>query len=202
MFDKIQASQRKWISDWFYAKKTIEIREFFIPKWLLEFLVQITAAPHFLYYSILWVNLMARSKCMLLRVIANKLHQIIQPIHSKKINNSSKKIEFCKHQSNMFQNPTSKTVSSTPPGPLPNHNPPDRSLNYLLKESMSSTQLEIQHQKQRVKHWFFATRVAGAGKGNFLLLDTAAAVSPFFVYMNISDVFVESPMPSFYLFSF
>ena len=33
-------------------------------------------------------------------------------------------------------------------------------------------------QKQHVKHWFFATMVAGAGKGNFQLPDTAA-VSPF-----------------------
>ena len=49
----------------------------------------------------------------------------------------------------------------------------------MFQESIRSTQWEIQHQKQHVKHWIFATVVAGAGKGNFQLPDTAA-VSPFF----------------------
>ena len=69
------------------------------------------------------------------------------------------------------------TEPPTPPGSLPNHNPPDRPLNHKFQESIRSTQWEIQHQKQHVKqhvkHWFFATMVAGAGKGNFQLPDTA-----------------------------
>ena len=51
----------------------------------------------------------------------------------------------------------------------------------MFQESIRSTQWEIQHQKQHVKHWFFATVVAGAGKGNFQLPDTAA-VSPFIIF--------------------
>ena len=43
--------------------------------------------------------------------------------------------------------------------------------------NIRSTQWKTQHQKRHVKRWFFATAVAGAGKGNFQLLDIAAAVS-------------------------
>ena len=78
----------------------------------------------------------------------------------------------------MYQSPISKAESPIPPGPLPNHNPPEQSLNHLLQESIRGTQMEIQHQKQHIKHWLLTIMVAGAGKGDFQFPDTAA-VSPF-----------------------
>ena len=85
------------------------------------------------------------------------------------------------------------TEPPTPPGSLPNHNPPDQPLNHMFQESIRSTQWEIQHQKQHVKqhvkHWFFA----GAGKGNFQLPDTAA-VSPFSQWF-----YIKSSTQEFYL---
>ena len=44
--------------------------------------------------------------------------------------------------------------------------------------------------KQHVKHWFFATVVAGAGKGNFQLPDTAA-VSPFYYARYLPAYYLE-----------
>ena len=82
----------------------------------------------------------------------------------------------------------------TPPWPLPNHHPPDWPLNHLFTESIRSTQWEIQHYKQYIKHWFFATRVAGAGKGNFQLPDTAT-VSPFLISNHQQQYRLQTLLP-------